>query len=494
MLIYDELTATERVLWDSFPRGQWVDLRTGSPEDDDPAGGAHWGPERTVRAGVVTALLLGGNTEPSGSVASLRLAGAHITGRLDLAGAEISHLLWLRGCRLAHKVSLSASSTRTIRITDSWVPGVEAELSRIDGHLDLDGSVMETGRLSLMNAHVAGELDMDGTRILAPGGWAVWAGGLATGGGVYCRDGFTARGGVRLPGAQLSGGLFMRGARLENPGGVALMADNVAAPVMDLSNGFSAAGTLHLRGARIPDLLTLEKASLGGSDMALLGVGMQVGTFDFTLAAPPTGGVDLRDARATTLHDGLRSWPHEVRTDGLVYGSLQSDRTLPQENVAHRLAWIRRNPGYAPQPYEQLAAYYRQAGHDNAARRVQLEKQRHRRRTLSPAGRAWGYLLDATVGYGYRSWLAALWMTALCLLGTLAFSIRSPIRTKSGEGDPFNPTVYTIDLLFPIGDFGQRSAWHWTGATQWLAYLLIAIGWLLTTAVVAGVSRTLNRN
>ncbi|MFE7335214.1 oxidoreductase [Streptomyces griseus] len=494
MLNYDELTATERTLWDSFPQGRWVDLRTGTPEDDDPAAGADWGPERTVRAGVVVALLLGGNTEQSSSVASLRLAGAHITGHLDLAGAEVSHLLWLRECRLAHTVSLGGASTRTVRITDSWVPGVEAELARIEGHLDLDGSLMETGRLSLMNAHVSGELDMDGTRILAPGGWAVWAGGLATGGGIYCRDGFTAWGGMRLPGAQLSGGLFMRGARLENPGGAALMADNLTAPVVDMSNGFSARGSLQLRGAHIPDLLTLEEAHLGGSDTALLGVGMQVGTFDFTLAAPPTGGVDLQGARVTTLRDGERSWPHEVRTDGLVYGSLQSDSTSPQEDVAHRLAWIRRNPGYAPQPYEQLATCYRQAGRDDAARRVLLEKQRHRRRTLAPVGRLWGYLLDATVGYGYRSWLAALWMAALCLLGTLVFSVRSPIQTKSGEGDPFNPMVYTVDLLFPIGDLGQRSAWHWVGATQWLSYLLIAIGWLLTTAVVAGVSRTLNRN
>ncbi|MFF0507784.1 hypothetical protein ACFYUH_29900 [Streptomyces fimicarius] len=85
-------------------------------------------------------------------------------------------------------------------------------------------------------------------------------------------------------------------------------------------------------------------------------------------------------------------------------------------------------------------------------------------------------------------------MAALCLLGALVFSVRSPVRTKSGEGDLFNPIVYTVDLLFPIGDLGQRSAWHWVGATQWLSYLLIAIGWLLITAVVAGVSRTLNRN
>ncbi|MCN9240563.1 hypothetical protein NGF19_07100 [Streptomyces sp. RY43-2] len=212
MRSYDELTETERELWDAFSEGRWVDLRTGTPEHDDPPSGAHWGPERTVRASVVAALLLGADTARSDRVASLRLAGARITGHLDLAGAEIGYVLWLKGCWLEHTVGFYGASTRTIRITDSRVPGVDAELGRIEGHLDLGGSVMDTGRLSLMNAHVAGELDLDGVRIMAPGTWALFAGGLVMGGAVFCQDGFTAHGGVRLPGAQLPGGLHMRGA------------------------------------------------------------------------------------------------------------------------------------------------------------------------------------------------------------------------------------------------------------------------------------------
>jgi hypothetical protein len=66
---------------------------------------------------------------------------------------------------------------------------------------------------------------------------------------------------------------------------------------------------------------------------------------------------------------------------------------------------------------------------------------------------------------------------------------------KPGEGAPFQSFVYTLDLLIPIGGLGQRTAWYWTDSgPQWLAYVLIAAGWVLTTAVVAGVTRTLNRN
>ncbi|CAM5610460.1 oxidoreductase [Streptomyces diastaticus] len=494
MLIYDELTTAERVLWDAFPEGRWVDLRTGVAEEDDPAGGARWGAARTVRAEVVSALLLGGGDQQPGRVASLRLAGARITGPLDLSGAEISHIVWLKGCRLEHAVSLHSASTRTVRITRSRVPGVDARLARVGGHLDLTGTAVESGRLALINAEVAGELVLNGTRITTTGKWAVFAGGLVMGGGVFCRKGFTTRGGVRLSGAQLPGGLFMQGARLANPHGEALVADSATASVVNLSEGFRAVGTLRLRGARISDLLTLDGATLDGEGTALFGVGMEVGTFDFGLAATPSGAVDLQGARVTALHDRERSWPDEVRLDGLVYGSLRSGGTPRRGDVARRLAWLRRNPGYAPQPYEQLAASYRQAGHDDDARRVLLAKQRHRRTTLNLPGRVWGRLLDTAVGYGYRPWLAALWMGALCLLGSLVFRTRTPVQTKDGEGAPFNAFVYTLDLLFPVGDFGQRGAWHWTGATQWLAYLLVAVGWVLTTTVVAGVSRTLTRN
>lgn len=78
VLIYDELTAAERALWDAFPDGGRVDLRTGVPEEDDPATGAEWGAGRTVRAEVVAALLLGGGPARAGGVAALRLAGARI--------------------------------------------------------------------------------------------------------------------------------------------------------------------------------------------------------------------------------------------------------------------------------------------------------------------------------------------------------------------------------------------------------------------------------
>ncbi|GHB75414.1 oxidoreductase [Streptomyces viridiviolaceus] len=518
MLSYDELTSPERALWDAFPEGRRVDLRTGVPEDDRVAGGGQWGPGRTVRAVVIAALLLGANAAQPGAVACLRLAGARISGRLNLAGAQIAHDLRLEDCWFEEGVDLSGASAQSIAITGSRAPGVEAGMTRVEGRLDLRRSRLESGAvsplhrrvtaLSLINARVSGAVNLNGAEVTAPGEWAVSAGGLVAEGGVYCQDGFVARGEVRLMGAQLPGGLHMRGALLEHPGrrGVVLALDNAVASTLDFSDGFTANGTVRLRGARISDDLTFEGAVLNGPrdghGPSLVAVLMQAVDFDFTLARTPSGTVDLRGAQVSHLHDSDRSWPDVVELDGFVYGSVKVDEAGERreavgrrDSVAHRVAWIRRSPGYSPQPYEQLASWYRKAGHDDDARRVLLAKQRHRRRTLHRAARVWGHLLDATVGYGYRPWLAGVWLLALTLLGTLSFGTHSPHPVKQGEGAPFQPVVYTLDLLIPIGGLGQRTAWYWSSdGLQWLAYLLIAFGWVLTTALIAGVTRTLQKN
>ncbi|KMS74441.1 oxidoreductase [Streptomyces viridochromogenes] len=518
MLSYDELTSPERELWDAFPEGRCVDLRTGVPQDDLVVEGRQWGPGRTVRAAVIVALLQGANTAQPGAVACLRLAGARISGHLHLAGAQIAHALWLEDCWFEEGVDLSGASTQSIAIVGSRVPGVEAGLIRIEGRLDLRRSRLESGMaspfhrrvtaFSLINAHVSGAVNLNGAEVIAPEEWAMSAGGLVAEGGLYCQDGFVAHGELRLMGAQLPGGLHMRGALLESPGprGVALALDNAVASTLNFSDGFIANGTVRLRGARISDNLTFEGAVLNGPpeghSPSLVALLMQAVDFDFTLARPPSGPVDLRGAQVSYLHDSDHSWPDVVELDGFVYGSIKVDEAGARreavgrrDSVARRVAWIRRGRGYSPQPYEQLASWYRQGGHDDDARRVLLAKQRHRRQTLDPAARVWGHLLDVTVGYGYRPWLAGVWLLVLTLLGTLSFGTHSPTPVKRGEGAPFQPLVYTLDLLIPIGGLGQRTAWYWSNdSLQLLAYLLIAFGWVLTTAVIAGVTRALQKS
>ncbi|GGU15207.1 hypothetical protein [Streptomyces lateritius] len=125
-----------------------------------------------------------------------------------------------------------------------------------------------------------------------------------------------------------------------------------------------------------------------------------------------------------------------------------------------------------------------------------IHKQRRPRRTLNPAGQLLDWLLCLTVGYGYRTWLSALWLLALLALGTAVFAHAYPSHmTPTGTPAPaFHPIAYTFDVRVPNIDIGQQKAWLPTGSALYCSWLLSVAGWILTTAVVAGLSGVLKRN
>jgi hypothetical protein len=163
------------------------------------------------------------------------------------------------------------------------------------------------------------------------------------------------------------------------------------------------------------------------------------------------------------------------------------------------LVRVRKDPrGYAPQPYEQLAAVYRRAGRDEDARRVAIEKQRKRRRTLSRPAKAWGLVLDRLVGYGYRTWWAARWLLGFLVVGSWVLAAAypqamTPTRPPN-ELPEFQPAIYALDVLLPIVDLRQQDAWLPHGFALWWSWISILTGWVLTTAVVAALTGILKRD
>ncbi|MGD6743105.1 oxidoreductase [Streptomyces sp. BH106] len=453
-------------------------------------------PERSVDAAVVRRDILDAEAGPDPYV----LRDARVTGALRLDGAEIRRAVRFEGCRFDESVSLEGAGTLGIAFTGCVLPGLAASTARIGGRVDLQWSTIgerdgAAAAVDLAQAEIAGRVRLDGARLVAPGRTALEAGGLMARGGVFCEPEFVAEGEVAFLGAELPGGLWMRGARIRV--GVAdtcaFVGDAVKASNVRCQ-GLRTDAKVRLRGAQVEDLVSFQDAELMGPGASLMCVAMQAGAVDLRFARVPAGSVNLRNAQASRLQDDPRTWPATLGLDGLTYDWLGETAGTRREDVTNRLAWLRRQPVYAPQPYEQLASHYRRCGHEDEARRVLLVRERRRRATLGPAGRAWGWLLEATVGYGYRPWIAGIWLAALTLLGTAVFAAHTPVPNKKGEGPPFNPVAYALDLMVPIGGLGQRGGWHWDEAgVQGLAYGLIAVGWILTTTVVAGVTRTLSR-
>lgn len=439
-----DLNGPERALWKAFPRGAPVDLRSGDSAEDDPAKGNAWNAHRVVRAEVVTALLLGAGDLEKGCAPAIRLVGARITGRLDVMAAEISHALVLSRCWLDHAPRFVEATTRTIRISDCHLPGFDGNRMHTDGILDLQGCVIGKA-IRLDRAHVVGPLRLRGVVAGEGIGEAIAGTGLIVDGDMECDGGFTARGQVTLHGARIAGQLTFRDAVL------------TGTPV-----------SLHLRRLQADELC-------------------------LRTAQPITGAIWLAPARVGTLDDDPAVWPAEIWLSGFTYDVIRDP--AGRVPVSERLDWVSRGPfGYQPRPYEQLADYYRRAGHDVQVRHVLLAKQRHERTTLSAPRRAVGRLLDATVGYGYRPWLAALWLALLLTAGTIVYTIQPPHALTGGPVPPFNAFFYTLDLLIPIGAFGLRSAYASSGPAQWLAYTFITAGWILATAVIAGITRAIRRD
>ncbi|RFU43478.1 hypothetical protein DZF91_00995 [Actinomadura logoneensis] len=477
------LTPAERRVWHAFPTGAEVVFGDDRPPGPDP--------DRTVRAHVINQLLLGGGETRDGFVAAVRIRGAYVIGQIELSGGVVRHELRLRFCRLVEPPFITNCRTSTLRFTDCLLPGLDAGGLHADGTLSLSRSVVE-GEIRLPRAQLLGGFRLNDAVVTEtePERWALFSGGMTVENGFFARHA-TLTGGVRLVGARMNGGLFMEGSTLSNPGRIALDGENmVVQDAAELSRGFSAEGTVRLRNARINGTLSFDAAVLDSTDpgrLALHGSHMTADELLMNLAEPIKGRLSLSYSRIDVLMDRPRIWPEEIYLDGLVYQTLRGPAT-PKD----RLSWVSRDPQFHLQPYEQLAAWYHGIGHDDVARKVQLAKLRARRRRLGPVGRAWNIVLDWTVGFGYRPWLAFAWFAALVGVGTTVFSAVHPHPIKDDVELPhFHALVYSLDLLIPLDSFGLQSSYDAVGWTRWVAYTLITAGWVLATALIAGVTRVL---
>ncbi|MBB4711263.1 uncharacterized protein YjbI with pentapeptide repeats [Streptomyces luteogriseus] len=484
----DDMTPAEERVWRAFPRGQDVDFR--GPADEDPARGAHWGPERTVRAAVVRALLLSAPQE-DGETAALRLAGARITGVLNLQYADIDHAVRLSDCFFENVPVLYAARLRQLNLRGSALLGVDAATLRVDGVLRMSDCLFD-GPVRLGGAQISGALFMDGAEIDEPptGQPALQLNHVTVGDGLSA-PGLRTRGEVRLTGASVAGSIDLNGARLHaGTGEVALDAETLTVQGDALLREADVLGWIGLRGARIAGRLDLSHARLANpGDAALRASSCTIGELWVRKGPPMEGTLNLRRAQVDVLFLEPETVPGEVLLNSLVYTSL-----TPHEPAERRLAMLERDgEGYVPHAYEQLTAAYRRIGDDPAARLVQLAKQRRRRGTLPWYGRLWGHVQDATVGYGFRPLRAAGWLASLLVIGSLAYTLHHPAPLKADEAPQFNPVFYTLDLLLPVISFGQEAAFAPTDGYQWLSYALVLTGWILATTVVTGITRTVSR-
>ncbi len=467
------------------PRGETVDLRRPS---DDPSSGGDWGPERTVRAEVVRALLLSG-AAADGEIAALRLSGARVTGLLNLQYATVEHAVRLWACHFDEAPVLYGAKVRQLNLSESVLPGLVAATLQVLGVLRLTDCRI-SGEVRLGGAKISRAFFLDRARIGSGDGTPALVLGHATIEDDLWAPNLVAHGELLLSGANITGAVNLDDAELSAPGGTALDAEVLTVGANVSARGLRTHGRVNLRGSKLPGQFDLTGARLSApGGVALRASSCAIGELWLRDADPIEGLVNLRRSRFDLIHAAPEVWPSRVRLDGLSYGAL-----APALPAARRLELLERDEeGYVPHAYEQLAAVYRRVGDDAGARAVQLAKQRRHRSTMSWYARVWGYVQDATVGYGFRPTRAMAWLLALLFAGTLAYGLHHPRPVEPGKSPEFHAAVYTLDLLLPIIDFGQEKAFNPHGWYLWLSYLLIAAGWLLATTVITGITRAVSR-
>ncbi|MFD7276726.1 membrane-associated oxidoreductase [Streptomyces sp. NPDC059862] len=483
----NDLTAAELRVWRAFPRGESVDFRT--VDDEDPATGVDWGPERTVRAAVLRSLLLNGPQE-DGETASLSLAGARVTGMLDLQYATIDHPVRLRHCYFDEVPRFYGCRLRELNLSESVLPGLTSHAVHVEGVLRMTRARF-LGVVRLGGAQIAGSLYMEGAEISAPDTQepALQLNQVTVGDDLWT-PGLRVHGQIRLNGADVGGSVNLNEAQLSHLGHGALDAETLGVGGHFLMRHARVQGWIGLRGARIAGRLDLAYSHLSNPGEAVLRASSStIGELWLRKGPPMEGTLNLRRAQIEVLFLEPEMLPDRVLLNSLTYTSL-----TPHEPAERRLPMLERDgDGYVPHAYEQLTAAYQRIGDDHAARLVQLAKQRRHRGTLPWYGRLWGHVQDATVGYGFRPLRAAGWLLSLLAVGSVAFALHRPQPLKADEAPPFNPVFYTLDLLLPVISFGQEPAFAPKDGYQVLAYVLVLTGWILATTVAAGLTRTISR-
>jgi hypothetical protein len=146
--------------------------------------------------------------------APLRLIGARVEGALDLRHTQVVRPLIAECCYFSEPIDISGSQAPWLALNDCFLPALTGYGARIEGDLDLSGSTVSLA-VDVFAVRVGGRFVLNGACLTARAGrFAINAPEAVIGGGMYCNNGFSSRGGVNLFGASVGTTLEFAGATL----------------------------------------------------------------------------------------------------------------------------------------------------------------------------------------------------------------------------------------------------------------------------------------
>ncbi|GAA0782970.1 hypothetical protein E1180_07875 [Roseibium denhamense] len=286
-----------------------------------------------IRADILRYLMLGGCADWPVHERGTELRGAWISGQLDLWFAKTRGRNGFFSCVFEHKIEALQMEADVLNLGGSVFPGLNGQGAKI------------TGGVSLRNANTTGEVAFASAEI---GGQLSCAGATLDGGR---RDALNAQG------AKITGDVI-------------------------LLNSMTT-GEVSFSGAEIGGQLSFTGVSLDGKDGYALNVQRLVvkDSFFWCDIKRVAGRANFEAAHAADLVDDAPSWDkvERLRLVGFTYDTL-----VGPYDLAMRKAWLAKGArllgDFHPQPYQQLAKFFRDSGHRFEAREILVEKEFRQKR------------------------------------------------------------------------------------------------------------------
>ncbi|MFN4205268.1 MAG: hypothetical protein ACK4HG_02660 [Agrobacterium albertimagni] len=641
----DALSEAERLLIENCRIGEPTVLGDGSL----PKGPSS---ERTIRAGLLRYLILGGCHGFKPHERGVVISGAWIYGILDLSFVSANGALVLKQCRFTNRLYARQARFNQLALNGSNIPGIQAEGIIVQSDLSLRDLICGA-ELLMRGAQIIGELSLTGGQLHNPGGVALHLGSASIGahafldetnivgelfltrveiggqlscknayvngggrnslsaecaiikGGVFLRD-MNSYGTLSFSGAEIGGQFSCQCGRFHGAGSHALNVQNAIIKGAVFMDNLQATGQVTLANAELQGQLVCIGAELNGGERPSLNansVTIQGGIYlddincvgEVSLAAADVGGqitfsrANLNGLKGDALNcEGLRtrgvffwrgltsisgrvnftfahlgglvdeteSWclGSKILLVGLVY-----DHLADPLDIRFRKDWLSKgakiNDQFHPQPYQQLAKFYRESGHRYEAREILLAKEVEQRKATRKAireGKArsenWmqpdvlatiNLAMDTgsrfVAGYGYKPLRSLSWIAGLVGIMMFAaqltwnagdFAPNSAVVLTSqdwktiADGPSENPAAdwitanapgkdyetfyafaYALDVVVPVLDLGQTDAWAPSPARgewgYWIFYLqkmFIVAGWVVTAIAAAAISGMIRRD
>jgi hypothetical protein len=448
--------------------------------------------------------------ERSSFEGSLAIDVRKIDGEVNLDGSAVLSDFEMQESTIALSLFLSNGDFGSVTLTGSrFGSTLDLENSIVKGTVGLDsvevqesvflnGERADFGTVTMIGAHVRRQIRIDrGARIRN----VIDLDHVEVGGAVILYQ-LPLVGSVDARGASIGASLEIVGTHVERQlifdsarvgGHVRVRKSTVGAELLGAYS--SIARNLDLSGSR------LFKADLTGAN---IGDELRFAAANREPVSWKAGStLSLRGTTAKAMEDAEAAWFREdgsdlpIILDGFEYGRLGSFRpTSPGETGSNSvdepglrvwdrdsdwfISWLDQQESFSPQPWSQLAKVLEDAGQPERAIDILYERS-NRDRGSDP----WEWLKWAVIGYGYRVWLAMLWLTMFLIAGTVAYG-----GTTEGAEQPLKERMaFSLDLLLPIIKLREK---HYSADLNgWARYYFYAhqlIGLVLVTLLAGALS------